>query len=139
MKQVSRAALAALAPLAIAASVGVAAPGTAHADPNTDCLTGHNCIVPPEGGQGEAAQRAREGDRAQEQKYLSWLRNQGHVPASYSDADAVNRGRESCSILESGSMGQAELTNELVAGGRLNGAAAADIVRGARTYFCPRV
>jgi uncharacterized protein DUF732 len=111
--------------------------GTAHADPNTDCLTGHNCVVPPEGGQGEAAHQARESDRAQEQSYLSWLRNQGHIPSGYSDADAVSRGRESCSTLESRSMGQAELTNELVAGGRLNGAAAADIVRAARTYFCP--
>jgi hypothetical protein len=125
-----------LTALAIAASV--AACGSARADPDTDCLAGHKCIVPPEGGQGEAAQRAREGDKAQEQGYLSWLRNQGHVPTSYADADAVSRGREACDTLRDG-MGQSELIGELVAGGRLNRDASADIVRSARTYFCPGV
>jgi hypothetical protein len=61
VKPISRVAVAALAPLAIAAGVGVC--GSAHADPNTDCLTAHNCVVPSEGGQGEAAQQAREGEK----------------------------------------------------------------------------
>lgn len=138
----SRTALGALL-LAGAASAGLAAwAGPASADPNDDPVLcpNHGCTRGPEGGQAEAEQRARAGDAAAQQNYLSYLRGQGVSAASLADADAVKQGSDACGTLAGGlGGGERGAIGEFMAGGTLTKAAATALVHGAHVYLCPSV